>query len=241
MSFSNAKVRCSSIGKIMTEPRDKKDKESGALSATALSCLTEIYVSEKYGRVKDIQSKPMKKGTEVEDDSIATLSVFDGNIYEKNKERFENDYITGTPDIIFGEKVIDVKSSYDLWTFLANLQSSIDKDYYWQLQGYMWLTGAQVGEIAYVLSDMPEQMLQDEKYYLLRKMNVVTEESPEFIKAAAELEKRLTFSDISIKEKVIKLKVNRNDNDIELIAAKVEKIRIALAHFENLHKNQSNA
>ena len=71
--FENAKIRCSALGNLMTEPKAAADKAIGALSATAKTSLLEVYVKEIYGREKDIQTKPMKKGTLVEDDSINTL------------------------------------------------------------------------------------------------------------------------------------------------------------------------
>ena len=231
--FENAKIRCSVLGNLMTEPKAAADKAIGALSATAKTSLLEVYVKEIYGREKEIQTKPMKKGTLVEDDSITTLSMYDGKIYQKNEIRYENEFITGTPDIVDG-KVVDIKSSYDLWTFLANIDSKIDKGYWWQLQGYMWLTGLKKAELVYVLSNMPEEMILQEKYYLLKRMNVISEESPEYIKAAAELEKRLKFDDIPVNQRVIKFSFGIDEAALDFIESKVKAARIELERFHNL-------
>jgi hypothetical protein len=242
--FENAKIRCSALGNLMTEPKAASDKASGALSATAKTSLLEVYVKEIYGREKDIQTKPMKKGTLVEDDSITTLSMYDGKIYQKNEKRYENEFVIGTPDIVDSSfedndtatygKVVDIKSSYDLWTFLANVDSKIDKGYWWQLQGYMWLTGLKMAELVYVLSNMPEEMILQEKYYLLKRMNVISEESPEYIKAAAELEKRLKFDDIPVSQRVIKLSFGADEAAFDFIESKVKAARIELERFHNL-------
>ena len=231
--FENAKIRCSVLGNLMTETKAAADKAIGALSATAKTSLLEVYVKEIYGREKEIQTKPMKKGTLVEDDSITTLSMYDGKIYQKNEIRYENEFITGTPDIVDG-KVVDIKSSYDLWTFLANIDSKIDKGYWWQLQGYMWLTGLKKAELVYVLSNMPEEMILQEKYYLLKRMNVISEESPEYIKAAAELEKRLKFDDIPVNQRVIKFSFGIDEAALDFIESKVKAARIELERFHNL-------
>ena len=231
--FENAKIRCSVLGNLMTEPKAAADKAIGALSATAKTSLLEVYVKEIYGREKEIKTKPMKKGTLVEDDSITTLSMYDGKIYQKNEIRYENEFITGTPDIVDG-KVVDIKSSYDLWTFLANIDSKIDKGYWWQLQGYMWLTGLKKAELVYVLSNMPEEMILQEKYYLLKRMNVISEESPEYIKAAAELEKRLKFDDIPVNQRVIKFSFGIDEAALDFIESKVKAARIELERFHNL-------
>lgn len=235
--FENTKIRCSALGNLMTEPKAAADKASGALSATAKTSLLEVYVKEVYGREKDIQTKPMKKGILAEDDSITTLSMYDGVLYQKNEKRYENEFITGTPDIVDG-KVIDIKSSYDLWTFLANIDSKIDKGYWWQLQGYMWLTGLDKAELVYVLSNMPEEMILQEKYYLLKRMNVISEDSPEYIKAALELEKRLKFDDIPVNQRVIKFSFGKDESAWDFIESKVKAARVELERFHNLRNKQ---
>ena len=47
--FENAKIRCSVLGNLMTEPKAAADKAIGALSATAKTSLLEVYVKEIYG------------------------------------------------------------------------------------------------------------------------------------------------------------------------------------------------
>ena len=66
MNWNETLIRASSVGYIMTEPVTKADKEAGLLSKTAQRHLLDVYISNKYNRVKDIQTKQMKKGIEVE-------------------------------------------------------------------------------------------------------------------------------------------------------------------------------
>ena len=54
-------IRCSSIGALMTEPKEKAAREAGELSKTAKTHLKSVYIQEKYGRIKDIVTKPMQK------------------------------------------------------------------------------------------------------------------------------------------------------------------------------------
>ena len=239
MQWENTKIRSSSVGYLMTEPQSKADKEAGLLSKTAQKHLIEVYVSEKYGRKKDVQTKQMKKGIEVEDDSIELLNHYWGVGYMKNTHRFTNDYISGHPDIITvnPNKVIDIKSSYDLWTFLSNIPEKLDSLYYWQLQSYMWLTGAHTGHIAYCLVNTPFNIVEQEKRYLLNKMNVISEESVEYVKESLKLEFNLTFDDINIEERVLIFNVERNNDDILKIQHKVEKAREFLKELEETHLN----
>lgn len=240
MNWNETLIRASSVGYLMTEPVAKADKEAGVLSKTAQKHLIEVYIAEKYGRKRDIQTKQMKKGIEAEQDSIDLLSMYLKLPFSKNEERFKNDFITGLPDIINGDTIIDIKSSYDLWTFLGNIPDKLDNLYYWQMQSYMWLTGTRKATIAYCLVNTPESIIQQEKYYLLKKMDVISEESPEFIKEAMKIEFNMTFDDISINERILTFNVNRSEDDILRIENKVLKARTFLQELEETHLNFNN-
>ncbi|MFM2204004.1 MAG: hypothetical protein RLZZ605_968 [Bacteroidota bacterium] len=240
MNWNETLIRASSVGYLMTEPVTKADKEAGVLSKTAQKHLIEVYIAEKYGRKRDIQTKQMKKGIEAEQDSIDLLSMYLKLPFSKNEERFKNDFITGLPDIINGDTIIDIKSSYDLWTFLGNIPDKLDNLYYWQMQSYMWLTGTRKATIAYCLVNTPESIIQQEKYYLLKKMDVISEESPEFIKEAMKVEFNMTFDDISINERILTFNVNRSEDDILRIENKVLKARTFLQELEQTHLNFNN-
>jgi hypothetical protein len=237
INFSETLIRASSVGYLMTDPQSKADKEAGMLSKTAQRHLLDVYIAEKYGRKRDIQTKQMKKGIEVEDQSIELLNKYWGTSYSKNQDRYTNDFITGHPDILDSGKVVDIKSSYDLWTFLGNLPDKLDSLYYWQLMSYMWLTGATKGHIAYCLSNTPFGIVEQEKRYLLNRMDVISEESPEYVKEANKLEFNMTFDDIDIAERVLVFTVERNEDDIVRIQNRVEKAREFLHEIELTHLN----
>lgn len=237
INFSETLIRSSSVGYLMTEPQSKADKEAGLLSKTAQRHLLDVYIAQKYGRVRDIQTKQMKKGVAVEQDSIDMLSKLLSVEFSKNEERYSNAYVTGLPDIVDNGMVIDIKSSYDLWTFMGNLPDKLDSLYYWQLMSYMWLTDAKLGYIAYCLSNTPDNIIEQEKYYLLKNMDVVSEESPEYVKQALKLEFNMKFDDIDISERVLLYKVDRNEDDIIRIEQKVLKAREYLHEIESTHLN----
>ncbi len=243
MDWSKIKIRCSSIGVLMSEPQSKAAREAGELSKSCKTHLIETYIREKYGREKDIQTIQMKKGVEVEDESIEALSLYKKIPYRKNTERVENDWISGLPDIYYGESITkaeevdDVKSSWSLWTFLSNIPDKLDMAYEWQITGYQWLTGAKRGAINYILSDIPFNLLEEEKKKLLYKMNVISDLSPEYVKASEELERSLCYPDIPLEEKILIFPVERDETKFELIKTKVEKAREFLFDFEKSHKN----
>ncbi len=98
-NFNEFRMRCSAIGALMTEPQLKADKEAGNLSATAKTALIKEYSRMVDERMDDIFSKPMQKGTQQEDESITTLSLYDGKFYVKNEQRLKNEFISGECDI----------------------------------------------------------------------------------------------------------------------------------------------
>jgi hypothetical protein len=237
MQWNDIHIRASSVGYLMTEPQSKADKEAGLLSKTAQKHLLDVYIAEKYGRRKDIQTKQMKKGIEVEQDSIDLLSIYLKMPFTKNEQRFTNDYITGLPDIIDNDRIIDIKSSYDLWTFIGNIPDKLDSLYHWQMQSYMWLTGTKSAVIAYCLVNTPENIIEQEKYYMLKKMDVATEENPEYVKEAMKIEFNMSFDDIKLDERILMFNVSRNEDDILRIQQKVERAREFLRELEETHLN----
>jgi hypothetical protein len=241
MDWSSQLIRCSSLGSLFTEPVAKADKEAGNLSKTAKTHLKSVYVREKYGRERDIVTSAMRKGIEQEQESINLLSRVLKKVFQKNEERLKNGFVTGLPDIYEGESIqnasaiYDVKTSLDFFTFISNVGEPLDKDYYYQLQGYMMLSNAPISYIAYCLVDCPDWMIEGEKYKLLKSLNVISEESPEFLEKAAKVELSMTFDDVAKEDRVLIFTVHRDEEVIEKIAQKVAKAREYLAELENLH------
>jgi hypothetical protein len=186
----------------------------------------------------------MDKGTEVEPESIKLFSKVEGVVYFKNDEYLENEWFCGHPDIFIGKDirsaadVSDIKSSWNIHTFMPKLVDKLDVGYIAQLNVYFSLTGAKCGSIAYCLVSAPEEMVNKEKYRLFNSMNVISEESPEYLKAAQELEKEMIFEDIDYRERVIKIPFQRDDELIEKMKAKVPILREWLQGFHEKHLSQ---
>jgi hypothetical protein len=216
------------------------------LSDGCKSYLATVYAYEKYKKwstTKDKGNKFTNKGLMVEGDSIVMLSKLDGNIYEKNESVIENDYIKGTPDIIYGDDryVIDVKSSWDIESFLSNLSSGLPNEYWWQLQGYLHLCDSKIGEVSFCLVNTPEILLNDEKYRLFRKMDCATELNQAYLEACEELVNNMTFDDIPESERRIRFIVERDDDEFKRVYKRVKLCRECLSEIENLHINGENS
>jgi hypothetical protein len=153
------KIRASQLGKIMTAPRSKSE----VLSQTAKTYIEELAKEHLFGIKKVFKSRYTDKGNEVEEKAIElTEEVLGFEFLTKNEDYFENDYIKGTPDIITHSLVIDVKSSWSGDTFPFFETELPNKDYYYQVMGYMWLTGKKNALISYCLINTPEEIVNDE-------------------------------------------------------------------------------
>lgn len=219
-------------------------KDEEPLSATAKSYLKKYYAYLKYGKWSaslDKGNKYTNKGKLGEPDSIMLCSFLDDRPYSKNLERFSDDFLTGEPDILDlrlgGPYIIDVKTSWDIETFMEPLGKDLVPLYWWQIQGYFALTGAKSGEVSYCLVNTPESILLKEKYYLSERLNSSIDVSvdPEYLRAEAELVNNMTFSDMPHKDRRIRFTVERDEEAIEKIYKRVAKCREYLAEIQELH------
>lgn len=216
----NFKVRCSAIGKIMTSPRSKGE----VLSQTTKSYIKELVLEHKYGIRKEINSRYLDKGNMVENESIElTERVLDLDLIVKNESYFENEFICGTPDIIMGDTIIDVKSSWSAHTFPFFFDEELpNKDYYYQLQGYMALTGATKGIVAYCLINTPEEIVLDE----IRRTSWSRHELDVTEETEAEVRQQHEFDHIPEVNRVKAYHIERNEDVIQAIYDRVNECKI---------------
>lgn len=215
-------IRCSQLGYLMTEPKKKTDKEAGELSQTAKSFMSELFLEYVYCRKKEIANKYLEKGVYCEEDSLTLLSEIDNILYLKNKDSFENNYIKGTPDIILDNKIIDIKTCWDIFTFHKAEMTTI---YEWQLRGYMYLTGKTKAELIYTLVDAPEHLIiaEQQKAYYTNKF--LSYDSPDYMNIAEYIEKSLKYTDIPKELRIKRYSIELENSDIDKIICQVLKAR----------------
>ena len=148
--------RCSSLAKLMTNPRNKSE----SLSETAKSYIKQVAKENFYGYTSKIETKQMRKGTEYEMESIALVnSVWFGSNFVKNQLRETQGYLSGHPDIITDDSIIDIKTSWSLETFPA-LPEDADS-YEWQVRGYMHLFNKPRAFVIFCMIDTDDELLSD--------------------------------------------------------------------------------
>jgi hypothetical protein len=152
------RFRCSSIGKLMSEPRSKAE---GILSIGAKTYIRELAAQELFGVDFEVSSRQMEKGIRCEPDSIALLNQVRGLALEKNTERRTDEYLTGECDL-FDEPDsagYDLKTAWSIATFPIVPMDCTSTLYEWQCRGYLRLWNAQTWSVAYALVNTPEDLI----------------------------------------------------------------------------------
>lgn len=217
VNFEDYKFRCSDLGKLMVNPRKKTD----TLSATTRNFLHEKHAETIFGKSKEIQSKYLSKGIQVEEDAIEMLNTITGKKYAKNEDMFHNDMITGTPDIN-GDSLIDIKSSWDFSTFPMHEEKLSNRDYYWQMHGYMELTGHKESTVAYCLVDTPKNLIEDEIRRVKWQLGFI-DDLP--VDLEQEIYNRHQYNDLPEELRIKTFKVDYNQDDISALYERIEACR----------------
>ena len=190
------KFRCSSLGKLMAEPRSKSE---GVLSVGAKTYIRELAAQEIFGVEFEVSSKAIEKGIEVEGDAIDLLNSVRGLSLFKNTERKSNEFITGECDLFDAEakRGHDIKSSWSIATFPITVADCEDRLYEWQMRGYMALWDADEWEVNYCLVDTPDRLIGFEPMPLH-----VVSHLPEWMRVTTWTVKRDLEKEAAIYEKV---------------------------------------
>jgi hypothetical protein len=209
----------------MTNPRTKGE----LLSQTAKTYIEEQVLRAKYGVIKTFSSRYTDKGNLVEDEAIemASNALEMGFLY-KNHEHFENEWLTGTPDVNTNDILLDVKSSWDATTFPFFATEIPTKDYYYQLQGYMELVGKTDALLVYCLVNTPIQMVEDE----IRRAHWAAQLLEEDYDLRDEVLKRHNFDHIPLNRRVKVFKVEKDEQVVNEIKERVELCR---EYYETLY------
>lgn len=245
MNADKLLFRASSVGKLMKEPKSAKD----ILSATTKEYLCQLYVKIKYGREKEINNKYFDKGKTQEQTSASLYSMAKNNFYKTNEKNFTNLFVSGTPDIIDGDTVIDLKTSFDIFTFTKAKNTSINMDYWYQLQTYMALTGCKKALLTYCLVNTPFRIVDGELWKesynhderntpSAIELNIIANHVYdkktllEYVDRRAcfpvdEIGKSIVdnFIEIPLQERIFEFKIERDDKEIERLYERIKQCR----------------
>ena len=216
------KIRCSAIGQIMTNGRTK-----GQLSKTTQSYCETWLKEQIYKKRKEFSSKYTDKGIIEEDANIDFANKMLNISGLKNEDFFENEFMKGTPDVILEDEIIDIKSSWDCFTFPI-FDTEINDNYFYQLQGYMELTGKKKARLVYVLGATPYSILQSEANKLKYTSGYDFDEALEIVR------KKHDYSHVLDDLKIKVFNVDYDADVIERINQRVEECRVFINKFNSI-------
>ena len=161
------KFRGSQLGKLMTNDRSGK-----VMGQTAKNYIIEKAKEDFYEYRTELTNKYVMKGIHQEQDSIDLLNAVRFENYKKYEHRAENEWLTGSCDIITEDIIIDIKSSWSLETFPATSYELKDlSEYEWQGRAYMWLYDRPRFELCYVMVSTADDILSDYDSYAIHKVD----------------------------------------------------------------------
>lgn len=259
VDFKTYKFRCSSIGYLMTDAQYITDKQLAELdrlskkekltdkqritlgdlinkrdakpelSKTTKKYLKDVWISEVYGRERDTSSQYTEKGLYCEEDGLNLAMDHYDTLLVKNKVELSNEFIKGTPDCLLKDKVLDIKNSWNIFTFSESDGSN--KNYQYQGLGYMALTGRKKFDLVYCLCNAPEYMIVQEKS---RRMWKIPNDPEAIAEMEAEVEKDMTFDDIPEKKRIKVFSFDYNEEDMKRVYARIIEAREYLQSIKGL-------
>ena len=177
----------------------KYKRDNPQLPQTAKSYCDNWIKEQIFNRKAEFSSKYTEKGNIVEDNSLDYIAEqLDFGMLFKNDEYFEDEYKTGTPDVILPKLIIDAKNPWS-WETFPVLETEIpNSDYFYQGQVYMSLTTRRAYKLIYVLSDTPDHLIVKEALWYCRN-NGYEELQEDVLK---DFHSKMTYGDVDDKYKI---------------------------------------
>lgn len=153
------KLHPHAVGKIMSDPTAAAKKAGEVLSVGAKTYLRQLAKQAVYGFRPHLDTKPIRKGQQCENDAIELLNTVLFADFQKHVGRVENDWLTGECDILTEDCIFDTKSSWSLETFPAQPEDGENTDYEWQGRAYMLLYDRPRFTLAYCMVSTPDDLI----------------------------------------------------------------------------------
>ena len=162
----------SSLGKLMTTPKSKTEN----LSQGAKTYIRQVAKQDFFGYRVELDNKYINKGKDQEQDSIDLLNAVRFTNYHKNIFRLEDEYLTGECDILADDRIIDVKTSWNLETWPATPGEAHDNDYEWQGRAYLMLYEREIFELVFCLVTTKDELLNQWEQIDLHRVDHIAPE-----------------------------------------------------------------
>jgi hypothetical protein len=162
----------SSLGKLMTTPKSKTEN----LSQGAKTYIRQVAKQDFFQYRVELDNKYINKGKDQEQDSIDLLNAVRFTNYKKNDVRIENEYMTGECDILVDDRIIDIKTSWNLETWPATPGEAHDNDYEWQGRAYLMLYEREIFELVFCMVTTKDEFLNQWEQIDLHRVDHIAPE-----------------------------------------------------------------
>lgn len=140
------KITASCFGKLAGSGRS-----GGGFTQTAITYMTQVLAERLTGVPQDeIQSKYLDHGNKHEPTARQLYQWHLATRVEIKQVGFVDNpvlpFCGGSPDALIGDDgVLEIKCPYNVHNHIANIENdgTLDRDYIWQMQGNLWITGRQ--------------------------------------------------------------------------------------------------
>lgn len=208
------------------------------ISGTAKSYLCGWYAKEVYGLTQmqvfaEMNSRKFQaNGIKSEKNAIEILSRVDGVGYKKNKSDFENDFFSGTPDIIHAGGVKEIKTVASLDDFMMLSFKKTFNAHEYQLQCYLDLVDSDSGELIYVATGLCKEERQ--RYLDFAREKLILQGLADFQieNKLSMLERNVDYSFMSDEKRIFRKEFKRNKYMIRFARKKVTAARAFLVKLD---------
>lgn len=134
-----------------------RKQDNVELEPATITVLNRIWAEEVLSIRDVLLSKAVKRGVKQEDESIDLVNYIFKSALQKNTQRFENDYLSGEPDLVTKSSIVDIKTCESWHTFYYKSIQTATDDYKWQLWAYCQLANKSQAFIAYTLPSYDDE------------------------------------------------------------------------------------
>jgi hypothetical protein len=124
--------------------------------------------------------------------------------------------------------VEDLKTSWNIKTYF---NAELTKDYYWQLIGYMALTGKTQARLIYCLTNTPVEIIEKLKLRVYYQFGSDAD-NPHYREISEQIEKNHNFDNIPDEQKIKVFSFEFSQSDYDQLCGKIIKAR---EYYNTLH------
>lgn len=230
--------------------KERLSNDESLLSAACMSEVRRVYAEEKYKKFPVLTWKEhsitLMNGMHNEPVSLEMLGKLDGVKYNTYKKLIQNKHIKGMVDAFSGKsirkatKIVDIKTASSMQSLVLSIGTNELDKYYWQIMGYLAITGCEVGEIVHCLVSYPTFIVNQEISKFIAKAVSNGMESEYIDMSIEKIKFNMTFDDIPVEERVVRYTVVRDEEKIRFMYDKVATFRGKLEEFSQIHKSLNN-